>query len=222
MVNIIAATEVIVISFLVRRFLKFNNKTKERITNFLCASLLVFNLYKYVFQSVSLGRPSVPVEFSAVAYFIVPVIILFKISFLRVWAVYSSLLAGSGYFFVFSLFGSKIYASYPLEKIIAALFCHGILLFIGLSQISFKKFSNYSGWVLTLGLCCCVFHALNMSSVAVNLRGVFMYELIFGFAAVDVFGEIILPFYYFLVFLVFSFSLSAFYKLNKIFAKNNP
>ncbi len=219
MVNIIAATEVISISLLLRRFLNLKEKIKERITYILCLALLLFNILKYLSQSLSLGRISVPVEFSAVAYFVVPIIILFRLSFLRVWAVYSSLLAGSGYFFTFTLFGDKIYKNYTSDKIVVALICHGILLFIGLSQISFKKFSKYSGWILTLGLCICIFHALNMSSVAVNLRGVFMYELIFGFAAIDLFGKIILPIYYFVVFAVFSVSLSAFYKLNEIFAK---
>lgn len=219
MVNIIAATEVICISLLLRRFLNLRDEQKRRITNFLCLTLLIFNLLKYFYQSLMLARLSIPVEFSAIAYFAVPVIILFKISFLRVWAVYSSLLAGSGYFLVFSLFGDKIYQNYSADKIVAALFCHGILLFIGLSQISLKRFSSYSGWVLALGLCFCVFHAFNMSSIAGSLRGVFMYELIFGFAVVDLFGKMILPFYYFLIFLVFSLSLSAFYKLNSHFAK---
>ena len=219
MVNIIAATEVLLISLLLRRFFNLKEKQRGKITDFLCLCLLLFNLTKYISQSVMLGRLSIPVEFSAVAYFLVPAIIILRITFLRVWAVYSSLLAGSGYFFVFSLFGSKIYENYSVDKIISALICHGILLFIGLSQLSFKKFSVYSGWILTVGLCFCVFHALNMSSVAVNLRGVFMYELIFGFAAVDLFGKMILPFYYFLVFTVFSFSFFVFYKLNSRFAK---
>ncbi len=219
MVKLIAATEVILISLLLRRFLHLKDKLRKRITDFLCWSLLLFNLLKYISQSFTLGRLSIPIEFSAVAYFAVPIIILFRIGFLRVWAVYSSLLAGSGYFFAFALFGDKIYKNYPFDKILVALLCHGILLFIGLSQISFKRFSAYSGWILALGLCLCVFHALNMSNFALNLRGVFMYELIFGFAAVDLFGKMILPVYYFLVFAVFSFSLGLFYKLNNFFTK---
>ncbi len=212
----------ILISLLLRRFLNLKEKFREIITGVLCLFLLSLNILKYAAQSFLAGSLSIPVEFSAVAYFAVPIIILFRIGFLRVWAVYSSLLAGSGYFFAFALFGDKIYKNYPLDKILVALLCHGILLFIGLSQISFKRFSAYSGWVLTIGLCICVFHALNMSNFAVNLRGVFMYELIFGFAAVDLFGEMILPLYYFLVFAVFSFSLGLFYKLNNFLAKNNP
>ena len=222
MVNTIAATEVVFISLLLRRFLNSKERLKGYITDFLCLFLLTFNLIKYVSQSISYERLSIPVEFSAVAYFIVPIIVLFRISFLRVWAVYSSLLAGCGYFFVFTLFGDRIYANYSAEKISSALICHGILLFIGISQISFKKFPHYTGWILAVGICLCAFHALNMSSIATNLRGVFMYELIFGFAAVDLFGKTVLPFYYLLVFAAFSFSLMIFYKLNEIFAKNNP
>lgn len=217
--NISAAAEVIIIFVLLRRFSNIKDKTKSKITDALCFALLLLNILKYLGQSFTLGRVSLPVEFSAIAYFAVPIIMLLRVSFLRVWAVYSSLLAGSGYFFTFTLFGDMIYKNYSTDKIITAMFCHGILLFIGLSQISFKKFSRYTGWILTLGLCMCVTYSFYMSNFAPKLRGVFMYELIFGFAAVDVFGKTILPLYYLLVVTLFSLSLIIFYKLNEFFAK---
>lgn len=222
MVNIAAATEVILISLLLRRFFNLSENKRTLVIYFLCFLLLSFNMIRYAFQSNSLGYVRIPVEFSAVAYFAVPFIILSRIPFLRVWAIYSSLLAGSGYFITFILFGNKIYKDCSVDKIIVALICHGILLFIGAGGIAFNKFSRYSGWVLTAGLCLCVIHAFNMSDLAVNLRGVFMYELIYGFAAVELFGKGVLPVYYLLVFAFFALTLSLFYKLNDFLQKNNP
>ena len=84
----------------------------------------------------------VPVEFSTLAYFIVPIIVLFNIKELKIWAVYAALLAGLGYYFSMILYGNTLYGHFPVYSVVTSLFNHGSLLayaLITLGTHNFKK-----------------------------------------------------------------------------------
>lgn len=219
MINISAAAEAAFIGYAFRRLFFLNNKTRSIVLNIICVFLISYNLYRYVWLSFETGRLHIPVEFSALSYFLVPSIVLLNIPFLRVWAAYSGLLAGGCYFLCMSVFGDMVYANYQLSSIVTALVNHGMLLLCGLLLISEKEFSFYSRWLLTAGLIFVGLHSLLMRGYFSGGRGIFIYELLFAFYPIEFFGGGIIPFYYILLFLLVILSFSIFYKLNNIMMK---
>lgn len=219
MINLIATAEAAIILIAFRRLLFLGKKQKNTVLNIICAALLGFNIYRYISQSLELGFVRIPVEFSAVSYFLVPLIVLLRIPILRVWAAYSGILAGSGYFLSIAALGDTVYADYTTKSIVFALACHGALLLIGLLIISEKEFSPYSGWVITAGLIYVALHAVILRSRFSGGNGIFIYELLFAFRPIAFFGGGILPFYYLLLFVLIILSFNLFYKLNIKLAK---
>lgn len=214
MINLISTAEAAIILFAFRRFSVLNERRKKVILNTVCAALLGFNICRYATQSILSGMIRIPVEFSAVSYFLVPLIVLLKAPKLKVWAAYSGILAGSGYFLSIAVFGDIVYADYKTSSIIYALCCHGALLLIGLIVVSEDKFTPASGWVITLGLVYVSIHALLLRNRFGGGNGIFIYELLFAFRPIKIFGGGILPVYYLLLFALLILSFNLFYKLN--------
>ena len=76
----------------------------------LCAVLLSGNLLRYgVIYPFVKGVVMLPVEFSTVAYFLVPAILLTSKRRLRSWAAYSGLMAGFFYYLAMIAAGGVIY-----------------------------------------------------------------------------------------------------------------
>lgn len=219
MINLISTAEAAIIILAFRRVLLLSRPKINFILSAVCFLLLSFNLYKYLSSSLTLGYLRLPVEFSAVSYFLVPVIVLFKIPALKSWAAYSALLAGCGYFISALIFGDLIYAEYETQSIATALLCHGALLFCGLLLISQERFSARSNWVLTAGLVFIGANALLLKSRFGAGNGIFIYELLFALRPIKLFGSGILPIYYVILFTLVLVSLNTFYKVNQKLAK---
>lgn len=219
MINLIATAEAAIILFAFRRILLLTEKQKKLILTVISAVLLGINVCRYTVQSLDLGYIRIPVEFSAVSYFLVPIIILLRISPLRVWAAYSGVLAGSGYFLWMAAFGNIVYADYKTWSIVISLICHGSLLLCGLLIMSEKRFTPATGWIITLGLIYVSFHAVFLRQRFAGGNGIFIYELLFAFRPIDFFGSGIIPFYYLALFGLVILSFNMFYKLNIKLAK---
>ncbi len=70
-------------------------RLRQKTVKTLCVLVLSLNLFRYgIFNPFILGRISVPVEFSTVAYFVVPAILLVSNKKFHSWAAYSGLAAG--------------------------------------------------------------------------------------------------------------------------------
>lgn len=214
MINLISAAEAVTILFTFRRLFFLSKKQKDTILNIICAILLCFNICRYAVQSHTSGKMCIPVEFSAISYFLVPAIVLLRIPPLRVWAAYSGVLAGSGYFLCMSIFGDIAYVGYKPSSVAAALVCHGVLLLCGMLIISEKKFSPSTGWIITIGLIGISLHAFLLREHFAGGNGIFIYELLFAYQPIAFFGSEIIPIYYFLLFVLVILSFNMFYRLN--------
>ena len=94
----------------------------------------------------------VPVEFSTIAYFAVPAILLLCRTHLRSWAAYSGLMAGFFYYLAMILVGGPLYqASAPLDIYISML-CHGTIYLCGFVCIGTEQHSARQAPVLVLGV----------------------------------------------------------------------
>ena len=148
------------INILAHRLCACPEKKRRKGVAALCALLLSLNLIRYAFVYPFIdGAVLLPVEFSTVAYFLVPLILLASIKGLRSWAAYSGLMAGFFYYMAAIFAGGPIYCSYPPDDIYISLFCHGALYLCGFVTIGTERFSAKDAPKLAAGVALVAAHA---------------------------------------------------------------
>lgn len=122
--------------------------------------LLSGNLFRYciVYPFIE-GVVRFPVEFSTVAYFAVPVILLTAEKKLHSWAAYSGLMAGFFYYMAMIAAGGPLYASYEPIDVFISMFCHGTIYFCGFVTIGTELCSAKDAPNLVLGVTLVVLRA---------------------------------------------------------------
>ena len=114
---------------------------KRRLVLSMLSLLLLSVRLLFLFQDREVLQ-RIPVEFSAVAYFAVPLIILSGSRKLLPWASYSGLIAGFFYYATMIIAGGKIYAEYSVNEIYLSLFSHGVLFICGFSLAATEHFEK--------------------------------------------------------------------------------
>ena len=141
------------INVLAYQLYKCPETQRRKVVLVLCSMLLGGNLLRYgVVYPFVLGVVQLPVEFSTVAYFAVPVILLASRRKLHSWAAYSGLMAGFFYYMAMIAVGGAIYgADAPLDVYIS-MFCHGTIYFCGFVTIGTELCSEADAPKLALGV----------------------------------------------------------------------
>ncbi len=222
LVNVVSAAVPAVILIAVRRLLFVSERVKRRVLNAFCVLLLAFNIIRYTFESVNNDRVRIPVEFSAVTYFVLPIIVLLRLNFIRSWGAYAGVLAGACYFLNGIFLGARVYAGYSIFSITASVICHGALLFCGLLLISEKRYKKHTGWIIIGGLVLSGLRVLLLRNWFYGGKGIFIYELLFAYIPSAIFGKEIIPLYYVLLFGLVVISIKLFYMLNEKMTKEEP
>lgn len=151
--NAVALVFFACINVLAYHLCKCRDSKRKKVTFALCAALLFWNLLRYcVVYPLTRGRILLPVEFSTVAYFAVPAILLTSKKRLYSWAAYSGLMAGFFYYMAMILAGGPLYAAHPPAEIYLSMCCHGVVYFCGFVTIATKVFSQKDGPKLVLGV----------------------------------------------------------------------
>ena len=155
-------------------------ENKRRKTVFtLCAVLLGGNLLRYgVVYPFIKGVVMLPVEFSTVAYFAVPTILLTGRKKLRSWAAYSGLMAGFFYYMAMIAAGGIIYETTPPLDIYISMFCHGTIYFCGFVIIGTELCSAKDAPKLALGVALVAVRAALLRPFVVNSQGLLIYILL--------------------------------------------
>ena len=126
---------------------------RQKAVRFLCIVLLAGNLFRYgVYYPFLRHEVMFPVEFSTVAYFVVPTILLSTEKRLHSWAAYSGLMAGSFYYMAMILAGGAIYEADPPLDIYISMFCHGAIYLCGFVTIGTERCSAKDAPKLVLGV----------------------------------------------------------------------
>ena len=142
------------LSFLSRALCRCAPERRRKALNALCAALLAGNLLRYaVIFPLTEGRIRVPVEFSSIAYFAVPAILLFSRKRLRSWAAYSGLMAGFFYYMALIAAGGPLYAAYAPGDTYVSMLCHGAIYLCGLVAIRTERYSAAEARELAMGVC---------------------------------------------------------------------
>lgn len=179
--NAFALVAFCTVNVLAVQLCKCDSQRRNLILQCLCGALLGINLLRYavIFPFVR-GEVRIPVEFSTVAYFVVPVILLLRLEKCRVWAAYSGLMAGFFYYMTMIAVGGRIYGEYPPYDVYLSLFCHGTLYLTSLVSIGTREYREKEGYKLLLGVCLVVGHSLLVRPVAEGHGRIFLYELLDG------------------------------------------
>lgn len=106
--------------------------------------IFVYKCAHYIVQNLR-GNLSIPVEISSISYFLVPVIVAFKIKRLYGAGSFFGIAAGIGYFAFYTLLGFTVAGSFTLTEILTGCFSHGYLLLAGLHLFKNNDFSPSEG-----------------------------------------------------------------------------
>ena len=116
---------------------------REKALRLLSWLLLGGNLIRYLIVFPLLDHVvKIPAEFSTVAYFVVPLILLSGSDRWSCWAAYSGLMAGFFYYAVMILAGETLYGADAQVNTCISLLCHGALYVSGYIIICTHRFSE--------------------------------------------------------------------------------
>ena len=146
----------------------------------ICIVLVFFNLCRYTLSPILGFGLKVPVEFSTVSYFAVPIIFLTESKWLRSWAAYSGIMAGFFYYLTMIVAGGSIYADYPPYDTYISLCCHGTLYLCGLVSLKTDRFKSFDCYKLFCGVGLIALNAHLFRPIADNGTRLFIYELMDG------------------------------------------
>lgn len=194
---------------------------RRRIVRSLCAVLLFGNLLRYcVVYPFIMGVVKLPVEFSAVAYFLVPTILLTSKKRLHSWAAYSGLMAGFFYYMAMIAAGGAIYGAEPPIDIYISMFCHGSIYFCGLVTIATEVCSPRDAYKLALGVALVALRAALLRPFVQGSQRLLIYILLDAAAVKRVFPQsawaLVVPVYYIAIAAFVLLTIRGFFRRNRI------
>ncbi len=152
---------------------------RRQIISVLCTVLLCGNLLRYgVIYPLMEGTAQLPVEFSTVAYFVVPVILLIPGKGLHSWAAYSGLMAGFFYYLAMITAGGPLYVAYAPVEVYVSMACHGTIYLCGLVTIGTELCSAKDAPKLVLGVALVVARAAMLRPFVADSHRLLIYILL--------------------------------------------
>ena len=141
------------INVLAYRLCKAEAAGRKKVLTTLCVILLAGNLFRYaIVYPLIEGVRAIPVEFSTVAYFVVPTILLMSKRRLHSWAAYSGLMAGFFYYMALIVAGGPLYAASEPADVFISMFCHGTIYLCGFVTIGTELCSAKDAPKLAVGV----------------------------------------------------------------------
>lgn len=123
-------------------FLLLNIRHKYQVLWILSLVMLMYKIIEYFVYGIMGEITKIPIEYSAVAYFIFSIVVVFKIEKLYGLAGFVACLSGFGYLIAFPFMGDGSFINHGVYLTIAALINHSFL-FIGslwlMTSYRFKK-----------------------------------------------------------------------------------
>jgi hypothetical protein len=208
------------VNMLAMRLCVRGRQTAMKAIRWLCFVLLAINVCRYALSPFVGRGVRIPVEYSTVAYFAVPLILISRRKLLQSWAAYSGMIAGFFYYLTMVAAGGPIYETYPPYEIYLSMFCHATLYLCGLVIISTQECDSSDGYKLIVGTACVAANALLFRPLTEGTERIFIYELLDGVYIRQLFSAhlwpIVLPGYYIAMIGFVLVSVRWFFKLNQI------
>lgn len=217
MLNWIALALFVIINALAYKLCREQLPVRRRVTQKVCWLLLGGNLFRYLIVFPFFERViKIPAEFSAVAYFAVPLIFLSRKRDFDNWASYSAQMAGFFYYAAMILAGEFIYGADKPMDVTISLLCHGALYFIGSVSVTMERYPKTRWGTLLFGVGYVTVRAAVLRPLVLGNRRMLIYILLDAIPARFAFPESewpqLLPGYYALVFAFILGSIAVFYR----------
>ena len=165
------------------------------------------------------GVVTLPVEFSTVAYFAVPAILLTSKKRLRSWAAYSGLMAGFFYYLAMIAAGGLIYGKNAPLDIHISMFCHGSIYLCCFVTIGTEECSAKDAPKLALGVAMVAVRAAILRPYVAGTDRRLIYILLDAAAVKQVLPEstwtVALPVYYLAVTAFVLLTIRGFFRRNQ-------
>ncbi|PKM72066.1 MAG: hypothetical protein CVU91_11295 [Firmicutes bacterium HGW-Firmicutes-16] len=218
--NMLSLLAFIAINLFATELCKLSDGSRRRILQRICIVLLSLNLCRYALSPLLGNGLKLPVEFSTVSYFVVPIILLTGSKRIQSWAAYSGIMAGFFYYMTMIIAGGKIYADYPPYDTYISLCCHGTLYLCGLVSLKTSKYKPSDRYILYSGVACIALNAHLFRHIADNGTRLFIYELMDGIYVRQIFPQELMdyttPVNIAIIIVFVLLSVSLFFKLNKV------
>lgn len=213
--NVISLILGILMLLLGRVLIKY--KHGEMVLQILSVVMLLYKTISYVMLNVT-GQISIPVEILSISYFMVSIIMTFRIVKFYNLASFFGLSAGIGFFLFYIVAGFTVESNFSMADFVISNLSHGYLFVVGmylLAKNDFRKSNKLSIWVTILAM---LFWALLFYDV--QQRGItFVYYLIkptYLFVFSDLFLNIlVMILFYAVVVVLFYLWTKIFYKINQ-------
>ena len=208
------------INVLAYRLCKCPEEKRRKAVLALCAVLLLGNLFRYcVVYPFIQGVVMLPVEFSTVAYFAVPAILLTSKKRLHSWAAYSGLMAGFFYYMAMIAAGGLIYGKNPPLEIYISMFCHGSIYLCGFVTIGTEECRAKDAPKLALGVAMVAVRAALLRPYVAGTDRLLIYILLDAVALKQLLPEstwtVALPVYYLAVAAFVLLTIRGFFRRNQ-------
>lgn len=210
-ISLLSFLIIVLICCITKRF-KCNNIILQSI------SVIIFlsKLFEYIVNNIQ-GNITIPVEISTISYFIVSIIIAFKIEKMYNIASFFGIVCGLGYFLFYIILGFTVENEITTKGLIEGIFCHGYLLITGIyifTQEKFNKEKHYYLWITILGII-----SWSMVFFDIEQRGItFIYYIIkptYLFVSEQMIINVaIIMTYYIIILILFYTLIKLFYRFN--------
>ena len=210
----------IIVHIIVRRSVKLNQTKSMLIVKLISLILLSYKSIEYGFHWIQGDFTKIPVEYSAITYFLFSITFLFNIKPLKPFVTFAAFLSGLGYLITFPFLGFSFIAGNGITTTLLALLNHSML-YIGsiiiMKNLFYTIESRKSILICTLLV---VAYSITMQYL-INFEGkyLFIYMVLDGrilynlFQNVNINGFIFLP-YNLLIVSIYLGMISIFYKVN--------
>lgn len=169
-ISIVSFAIMILLNLILKRF-----KYTPIILQIFSIILFVYKSYHYIIQNIQ-GNFLIPVEISSISYFLIPIILTFKIKKLYKVASFFGIAAGLGFYLFYCVFGFAVRANFEVTDLLISIFSHSYLLTAGLQLMFTEKFENQPKtiWITILAMLCWA-----MAFYDFNMRGItFVYYIV--------------------------------------------
>lgn len=195
-------------------------RSSKKIIYMLSIFLLLLNSIRYIYIYPFVSHIlKIPVEFSTVSYFTVPIIIICHFKKFYGFASYSGLMAGFFYYLALVFSGGPIYGAYDIADVYISMLCHGILYILGFYMISTQKFEKKYSLNIIFGISGIIANALIFRPLMEKTDTLLIYFLLDAIPVSKLLctenAKIVLPVYYTAVVILLLTSVFAFFRMNK-------
>lgn len=129
-------------SLIIISFLMLNMRHKYQVLWILSLIMLVYKIVEYIVYGVMGEITKIPIEYSALGYFIFSTVVVFKIKKLYGLAGFVACLSGFGYLIAFPFMGDGSFINHGVYLTIAALINHLFLFMGSLFLMTFYRFKK--------------------------------------------------------------------------------